>query len=116
MNLSLHIPLPLPLQFSLLTSWYTYIIDQLIFFCCVCFQFHNTTYGGAVKGWIRKPFSFLGSCVPGIMNPHAKAVQRWNKFFVISCLVSIFIDPLFFFLLSVQEVPFFLYVQFFDGT
>lgn len=112
MNLSLHIPLSLPLPFSLLTSWYAYIIDQLIF----CFQFHNTTFGGAVKGWIRKPFSFLGSCVPGIMNPHAKAVQRWNKFFVISCLVAIFIDPLIFFLLSVQEVPFFPSVQFFDGT
>jgi hypothetical protein len=38
------------------------------------------------------------------MNPHAKVVQQWNQFFVISCLVAIFIDPLFFFLLSVQKV------------
>ncbi|KAG6673155.1 hypothetical protein I3842_16G097500 [Carya illinoinensis] len=37
------------------------------------------------------------------MNPHAKVVQQWNKFFVISCLVAIFVDPLFFFLLSTIE-------------
>lgn len=42
--------------------------------------------------------------IPGVMNPHAKVVQQWNQFFVISCLVAIFVDPLFFFLLSVQEV------------
>ncbi|PKI53435.1 hypothetical protein CRG98_026125 [Punica granatum] len=36
------------------------------------------------------------------MNPHAKVVQLWNKFFVISCLVAVFVDPLFFFLLGVQ--------------
>jgi len=38
------------------------------------------------------------------MNPHAKVVQQWNQFFVISCLIAIFIDPLFFFLLSVEQV------------
>ena len=38
------------------------------------------------------------------MNPHTKVVQRWNKFFVSSCLVAIFVDPLFFFLLYVLEV------------
>lgn len=55
------------------------------------------------KGWMRQSLSFLGSHVPGIMNPHARFVQRWNKFFVISCLVAIFVDPLFFFLLSVEK-------------
>ena len=38
------------------------------------------------------------------MNPHTKVVQRWNKFFVSSCLVAIFVDPLFFFLLYVLKV------------
>jgi cyclic nucleotide gated channel len=46
----------------------------------------------------------MRSDIPGVMNPHAKVVQQWNQFFVISCLVAIFLDPLFFFLLSVQEV------------
>ncbi|KAG9459812.1 hypothetical protein H6P81_004320 [Aristolochia fimbriata] len=62
-------------------------------------KFHNALYGDA-KGWLRRSISSIH--VP-IMNPHAKAVQQWNKFFVISCLIAIFIDPLFFFLLSVEE-------------
>ncbi|XP_077230567.1 putative cyclic nucleotide-gated ion channel 20, chloroplastic [Tasmannia lanceolata] len=65
-------------------------------------KFHSAFYGDA-KGWVRRSFSFLDSYIPGIMNPHAKVVQQWNKFFVISCLVAIFIDPLFFFLLYVQQ-------------
>ncbi|XP_048443675.1 probable cyclic nucleotide-gated ion channel 20, chloroplastic [Pyrus x bretschneideri] len=65
-------------------------------------KFHNALYGDA-KGWARRFFSFLRPYIPGVMNPHAKFVQRWNKFFVISCLISIFVDPLFFFLLSVEK-------------
>ncbi|XP_022736403.1 probable cyclic nucleotide-gated ion channel 20, chloroplastic isoform X2 [Durio zibethinus] len=65
-------------------------------------KFHNALYGDA-KGWARRLMSFLSSYAPGVMNPHAKVVQQWNKFFVISCLLAVFIDPLFFFLLSVQE-------------
>ncbi|XP_021292078.1 probable cyclic nucleotide-gated ion channel 20, chloroplastic isoform X4 [Herrania umbratica] len=65
-------------------------------------KFHNVLYGDA-KGWARRLMSFLSSYVPGVMNPHAKVVQQWNQFFVISCLMAVFIDPLFFFLLSVQK-------------
>ncbi|KAJ8433294.1 hypothetical protein Cgig2_012862 [Carnegiea gigantea] len=65
-------------------------------------KFHNALYGDA-KGWAKSFWSFLQSYMPGVMNPHAKDVQRWNKFFVISCLVAIFVDPLFFFVLSVLE-------------
>ncbi|XP_062030309.1 probable cyclic nucleotide-gated ion channel 20, chloroplastic [Rosa rugosa] len=65
-------------------------------------KFHNALYGDA-KGWARRFFSCLRPYIPGVMNPHAKIVQQWNQFFVISCLVAIFVDPLFFFLLSVQE-------------
>nr|CAB3447976.1 unnamed protein product [Digitaria exilis] len=52
-------------------------------------------------GWKKKIEQIL-AYIP-IMNPHAKVVQQWNQFFVISCLIAIFIDPLFFFLLSVQQ-------------
>ncbi|XP_062158144.1 probable cyclic nucleotide-gated ion channel 20, chloroplastic [Alnus glutinosa] len=62
-------------------------------------KFHSALYGDA-KGWARRFYSFLQQYIPGVMNPHAKVVQQWNKFFVISCLVAIFVDPLFFFLLS----------------
>ncbi|XP_052183647.1 probable cyclic nucleotide-gated ion channel 20, chloroplastic isoform X3 [Diospyros lotus] len=65
-------------------------------------KFHNALYGDA-KGWARRILSFLQQYVIGVMNPHAKVVQRWNKFFAISCLAAIFLDPLFFFLLSVQQ-------------
>ncbi|KAJ3695955.1 hypothetical protein LUZ60_001332 [Juncus effusus] len=63
-------------------------------------------YGDMVDGWaknsIKKSFMNILSYIP-IMNPHTKVVQQWNQFFVISCLVAIFIDPLFFFLLSVEQ-------------
>ncbi|XP_059645561.1 probable cyclic nucleotide-gated ion channel 20, chloroplastic isoform X2 [Cornus florida] len=65
-------------------------------------KFHTILYGDA-KGWARRTFSFLHPSIPGVMNPHTRVVQQWNKFFVISCLVAIFLDPLFFLLLSVQQ-------------
>lgn len=65
-------------------------------------KFHNSIYGDA-KGYGRKLFSFCSSCIPGVMNPHAKVVQQWNKFLAIFCLVAIFVDPLFFFLLYVEK-------------
>ncbi|GAB2247684.1 hypothetical protein Droror1_Dr00007566 [Drosera rotundifolia] len=65
-------------------------------------KFRNTLYGGA-KGWARRLCSFVLSWIPVVMNPHTKEVQQWNQFFVISCLVSIFVDPLFFFLLYVLQ-------------
>ncbi|GMQ11658.1 hypothetical protein CsSME_00054197 [Camellia sinensis var. sinensis] len=56
-------------------------------------KFHNILYGDA-KGWPGRIFSFLNPYIPGVMNPHTKVVQRWNKFIAISCLVAIFVDPL----------------------
>ncbi|XP_055960803.1 probable cyclic nucleotide-gated ion channel 20, chloroplastic isoform X2 [Mercurialis annua] len=66
------------------------------------YKLHNALYGDA-KSWAGGFVSSLSSYIPGVMNPHSKDIQRWNKFFVISCLVAIFVDPLFFFLLSVQQ-------------
>uniref|UniRef100_A0A6N2LLS4 Cyclic nucleotide-binding domain-containing protein n=1 Tax=Salix viminalis TaxID=40686 RepID=A0A6N2LLS4_SALVM len=65
-------------------------------------KFHNVLYGDA-KGWARRFNNSINSYIPGVMNPHAKVVQKWNKFFVISCLGAIFVDPLFFILLSVKQ-------------
>ncbi|KAG7582340.1 Cyclic nucleotide-binding-like [Arabidopsis suecica] len=64
--------------------------------------FHNALYDDA-KGWARIFASSVNRYLPGIMNPHAKVVQSWTKFFALSCLLAIFIDPLFFFLIKVQE-------------
>ncbi|CAI9766502.1 unnamed protein product [Fraxinus pennsylvanica] len=65
-------------------------------------KFHNMLYGDA-KGWAKRVCSIVRPYIPGVMNPHAKVVQRWNKFFAISCLFAVFLDPLFFFLLSVKQ-------------
>ncbi|KAM1238852.1 hypothetical protein TB2_039482 [Malus domestica] len=65
-------------------------------------KFYSALYGDA-KGSARSFFSFLRPYIPGVMNPHAKVVQQWDTFFVISCIISIFVDPLFFFLLLVDQ-------------
>eukprot|EP00249_Psilotum_nudum_P024564 c29222_g2_i2 orf=140-2212(+) len=63
----------------------------------------HTVFLGGAKNLFMKTIIWMKACIPGVMNPHAKIVQRWNKFFVITCLVAIFVDPLFFFLLSVNK-------------
>ncbi|KAK4488984.1 hypothetical protein RD792_004775 [Penstemon davidsonii] len=65
-------------------------------------KFHNILYGDA-KGWAKRMCSCWQPYIPGVMNPHAKIVQQWNKFFVICCLFAVFLDPFFFFLLSVLQ-------------
>ncbi|PRQ31368.1 hypothetical protein RchiOBHm_Chr5g0034711 [Rosa chinensis] len=42
-------------------------------------------YGDA-KGWFKRTCSFLYPYVLGVVNPDAKAVRGWNKFFVISVI------------------------------
>ncbi|KAL1318212.1 hypothetical protein HN51_070490 [Arachis hypogaea] len=65
-------------------------------------KLHGALYGDA-KCYARRLFSFCSSFSPGIINPHTKLVQQWNKFLAISCLFAIFLDPLFFFLIYVQK-------------
>ncbi|KAK3415034.1 hypothetical protein EUGRSUZ_H00608 [Eucalyptus grandis] len=65
-------------------------------------QFHKALYGDA-KSWARRFFTYVSAHIPGVINPHAQAVQRWNKFFVISCVAVLFVDPLFLFLLYVPK-------------
>lgn len=38
-----------------------------------------------------------------IFDPRGQALHRWNKVFLVACLVSLFVDPLFFFLPSVRD-------------
>uniref|UniRef100_A0A6N2K9W8 Ion transport domain-containing protein n=1 Tax=Salix viminalis TaxID=40686 RepID=A0A6N2K9W8_SALVM len=65
-------------------------------------RFHNVLHEDAT-GWTRRFNDVINSYILRVMNPHTQVVQRWNKLFFISCLVAIFIDPLFFFLLWVQQ-------------
>ncbi|KAG2311569.1 hypothetical protein Bca52824_023126 [Brassica carinata] len=65
--------------------------------------FHNALYDDAIS-WARRFASCVNICLPGIMNPHSKAVQIWTKFFAVSSLFAIFIDPFFFFVILVQKI------------
>eukprot|EP00250_Pteridium_aquilinum_P014076 c21762_g6_i2 orf=1-768(-) len=37
-----------------------------------------------------------------VFDPNSKFVQQWNKVFLVSCLVALFLDPLFFFLPAIS--------------
>ncbi|KAG6745731.1 hypothetical protein POTOM_050234 [Populus tomentosa] len=76
--------------------------------------FHSVLYGDA-KGWARRFNNAINSYIPGVMNPHTKVVQEWNKFFVLSCLGAIFVDPLFFILLSVKQLSNHAFSNFYAG-
>lgn len=38
-----------------------------------------------------------------ILDPRGPTIRRWNKIFLIACLVSMFVDPLFFYLPAVKD-------------
>lgn len=37
-----------------------------------------------------------------ILDPRGQTIRRWNKIFLVACLVSLFVDPLFFYLPEVR--------------
>ncbi|KAJ0238406.1 cyclic nucleotide-gated ion channel 20 [Hirschfeldia incana] len=65
-------------------------------------RFHTALYDDA-RGWAKRVASSVQRCVPGIMNPHSKFVQIWTRFLAFSCLMAIFIDPTFVFLLLIRH-------------
>ncbi|XP_024015486.1 putative cyclic nucleotide-gated ion channel 19 [Eutrema salsugineum] len=65
-------------------------------------RFHTALYDDA-RGWARRFASSVRRRLPGIMNPHSKFVQGWTRFLAFSSLLTIFIDPLFLFLLLIQH-------------
>ncbi|KAF2614903.1 hypothetical protein F2Q70_00010101 [Brassica cretica] len=65
-------------------------------------SFHNALDDDA-KGWTRRFATYADKYLPRIRNPHSKHAQIWTKFFVLSCLLSIFADPLFFFPIEVYK-------------
>ncbi|PQQ10788.1 putative cyclic nucleotide-gated ion channel 15 [Prunus yedoensis var. nudiflora] len=38
-----------------------------------------------------------------ILDPRGPTIRRWNKIFLVTCLVSLFVDPLFFYLPAVRD-------------
>ncbi|CAH8362647.1 unnamed protein product [Eruca vesicaria subsp. sativa] len=64
---------------------------------------HNALDEDDAKGWDRRFATYADKYLPKIRNPHSKHAQIWTKFFVLSCLLSIFADPLFFFPIEVYK-------------
>ncbi|KAI9186289.1 hypothetical protein LWI28_015838 [Acer negundo] len=46
-----------------------------------------------------------------VLDPRAKWVQEWNRVFLLVCATGLFVDPLFFYVLSVSETFMCLYVD-----
>lgn len=40
-----------------------------------------------------------------MLDPGGEIVLRWNRIFIFSCLVALFVDPLYFYLPTVEETP-----------
>lgn len=38
-----------------------------------------------------------------ILDPRGQTIHRWNKIFLVACLISLFLDPLFFYLPVVRD-------------
>ncbi|CAI9270761.1 unnamed protein product [Lactuca saligna] len=58
---------------------------------------------GVVHRWTREKLSFLKHFTIRVMKPDEKAVELLNQFVLVSCILAIFIDPLFFYLLSMKK-------------
>ncbi|CAM8961254.1 unnamed protein product [Rhodiola kirilowii] len=52
---------------------------------------------------IQTPVMIFLAGISRVLNPQSKTVQQWTKFFVVSCLIAMFVDPLFIFLLFADE-------------
>ncbi|CAM6110970.1 unnamed protein product [Calypogeia fissa] len=56
-------------------------------------------FGRSLKSPFTRVFAEdLDSTKKKVLDPRSSFVQKWNKFFVVSCLVAVFVDPLFFYL------------------
>ncbi|CAH1419616.1 unnamed protein product [Lactuca virosa] len=58
---------------------------------------------GVLNRWTHQKLSFLKHFTFGVMKPDEKLVQLLNQFVLVSCILAIFIDPLFFYLLSMKK-------------
>lgn len=64
------------------------------------------SFGRSLKSGVSRAFAEDYHNDPSkkrVLDPRNPFVQNWNKFFVVSCLVAVFVDPLFFYLPIVVE-------------
>ncbi|XP_078429086.1 cyclic nucleotide gated channel 1 [Wolffia australiana] len=69
-----------------------------------------------ISGWVLQILNFVGSCVnpwhspedqshseKKILDPQGYFLQRWNKIFVLSCVLAVAVDPLFFYIPIIND-------------
>ncbi|GER52087.1 cyclic nucleotide-gated channel [Striga asiatica] len=73
-------------------------------------KFPSSLTNPDVKGKVTDPIRFGGSkvypenpepCHKHILDPGSEIVLKWNRVFIVSCLLALFVDPLYFYLPSV---------------
>lgn len=51
------------------------------------------------------------SCLGGVLDPRASWIQEWNRVFLLVCAAGLFVDPLFFYALSISDTYLCLFVD-----
>lgn len=67
----------------------------------------KSTFGMCGSGSRRRSGWSLGQ----VLDPRAKWVQEWNRVFLLVCATGLFVDPLFFYALSISETCMCLFVD-----
>ncbi|KAK9133749.1 hypothetical protein Scep_013277 [Stephania cephalantha] len=65
-----------------------------------------STRSGTSRSSSRNP-----SWWPSVLNPRAKWIQEWNLVFLLVCTIGLFVDPIFFYALSISETCMCLFVD-----
>ncbi|XP_026448296.1 cyclic nucleotide-gated ion channel 4-like [Papaver somniferum] len=55
--------------------------------------------------------SIAGTLLGRVLDPRAKWVQEWNRVFLLVCATGLFVDPLFFYALSISETCMCLFID-----
>ncbi|KAJ4747000.1 Cyclic nucleotide-gated channel 15 [Rhynchospora pubera] len=53
---------------------------------------------GVLSRFFSEEYDSLLDVKKSLFDPHGTRIHRWNRIFLVACLVSLFIDPLFFYL------------------
>lgn len=69
-------------------------------------------FGGSHKGRRKNKEGLLSLfALGGVLDPRAAWVQEWNRIFLLVCATGLFVDPLFFYALSISEAYMCLFVD-----
>jgi cyclic nucleotide gated channel, plant len=67
-------------------------------------QPYNTLKEGTLSRVFSEDYDSLLDVKKNLFDPHGSIVHRWNRIFLVACLASLFVDPLFFYLPSTSKM------------